>query len=256
MAKNTKWITGSLGFVLGGPIGGIIGFIVGSIIDSASRSIEDNASWQQSTGGGFQPSGRHNTAEGDFKMSLLVLVAVVMNADGKAQKRELDVVKRFLLANFGEAGALDALQILKELLKQNINDVEVARQIRQFMNYSSRLELMHLLFDIAFADQVVAPQELVVLQRIALNMGVSPADFESLKAPYFKSKDANWAYKTLEIESSASNDEIKKAYRRMAMKYHPDKVANLGEDVKRKATEKFRSVNEAYEELKKQRGIN
>ena len=60
----------------------------------------------------------------------------------------------------------------------------------------------------------------------------------------------------IQIDPTATDEEIKKAYRRMAKKYHPDLVNDLGEDVKKSATEKFRSINEAYESLKKQRGIN
>jgi len=72
----------------------------------------------------------------------------------------------------------------------------------------------------------------------------------------YKQVDRDWAYKSLEIEPTATDDEIKKAYRKMAKKYHPDLVNELGEDVKKSATEKFRSINEAYESLKKQRGIS
>lgn len=252
MAGFTKWITGGLGFVLGGPIGALIGFAIGSLIDTSSEVINERTYRGQTTSN-RNPYGR--TAEGDFKMSLLVLIACVMKADGKPNKQELNVVKRFLLANFGEDGALEALQILKNLLKQDINDVEVARQINFYMNYSGKLELVHLLFEIAYADGVENPYELNVIRRIAGNLGINQLDFESLKAPYHKTKDVNWAYKTLEIEVSASNEDVKKAYREMAKKYHPDTVANLGEDIKKKATEKFRTVNEAYEELKKQRGM-
>lgn len=252
MGGFTKWITGGLGFVLGGPIGGIIGFAIGSLIDSSSQFI-NSEEYQQQERQGKNPYGK--TAEGDFKMSLLVLIACVMKADGSPQKKELDIAKRFLLANFGEAGALEALQILKNLLKQNIDDVQVARQINQYMNYSGKMELVHLLFEIAYADGNENPYELNLIQRIAWNLGVSTLDFNSLKAPYLRTKDANWAYVVLEIHSSATDIEIKKAYREMAKKYHPDTVANLGEDIKKTATEKFRSVNEAYEELKKQRGF-
>ena len=252
MAGSTKWITGGLGFVLGGPIGGLIGFAIGSLIDG-SAGLVNYGEYQEQTQRGRNPYSR--TAEGDFKISLLVLIACVMKADGSPKKQELDVAKRFLLANFGEDGALEALQILKNLLRQDINDVEVARQINYAMNYASKLELIHLLFEIAYADGAENQYELTVIQRISWNLGVSNLDFDALKAPYNRTKDVNWAYAALELKPTATDDEIKKAYRTMAKKYHPDTVANLGEEIKKKATEKFRSVNEAYEELKKQRGL-
>ena len=184
------------------------------------------------------------------------MIACIMKADGKVHKTELTVVKKFLVANFGEEGALEALQILKKLLEQPINETEVAMQINQHMNYSAKLQLVHLLFDIAFADGEVHPLELNMIQRISSIFRISSADFESLKAPYNKQSDPSWAYKTLEIEPTATDEEIKKAYRRMAMKYHPDKVNNLGDDMKKSATDKFRTINDAYESLKKARGIN
>ena len=128
-------------------------------------------------------------------------------------------------------------------------------QVNQYMNYSSKLELLHLLFDIAYADDEIHSSELNAIKRIAEIFRIDRLDFESLNAPYMKQVDRDWAYKSLEIEATATDEEIKKAYRRMAMKYHPDKVHDLGEDVKKSATEKFRSINEAYESLKKQRGI-
>ncbi len=246
MGKFGKWLGGGLGWALGGPIGGIIGFALGSLFDSESEEV---VTQQQ------RPYGQ-NTAEGDFKMSLLVLIACVMKADGTPKKAELAVVKRFLVANFGEQGALDALAILKNLLKQNINEIEVAMQINRFMNYSSKLELLHLLFQIAYADGQVTPREFSLLQRISGIFRISTLDFNSIHAPYTKKQDTNWAYKVLEIEPGASIEEIKKAYRKMAMKYHPDKLNDLGEELKKAGTEKFRSVKEAYDLLKKQRGFS
>jgi len=239
-----KLIGGGLGWAFGGPIGALIGVAVGSMFDK-SPSGQTSGSSQQ----------RHTT-EADFKMSLLVMMACVMKADGKVLKSELDVVKRFLIANFGEDGALEALKILKNLLEQPINETEVAMQINQYMNYSAKLQLVKLLFDIAYADGEVHSTELDMIKRISDIFRLSYQDFDSMKAPYTKTTDVNWAYKALEIEPTATDEEIKKAYRRMAMKYHPDKVHTLGEDVKKSATEKFRSINEAYESLKKNRGIN
>jgi len=234
-----KWITTGLGFVVGGPIGAIIGFAIGSLADVKIQ-----------TG-----SSVGNSMEGDFKVSLLVLIAAVMKADGKVVKSELNVVKQFLVQQFGEDGALDALQILKNLLEQNYPVHEVSTQIGANLNYSAKLELLHLLFAVAQADAEIDSAELAIIQEIAHYMGISPIDFNSIKAPFDKTIDTDWAYKALEIEPSATDDEIKKAYRRMAMKYHPDKVANLGEDIHKSATEKFKAINSAYEELKKRRGF-
>ena len=243
MSSFGKFIGGGLGFVLGGPVGALIGFALGSMFDGSQISTSTRS------------IGQNQTSEGDFKMSLLVLMACIMKADGHVDKSELAVVKRFLVANFGEQGALEAMPILKNLLEQPINETEVAAQIGMHMNYSSKLELLNLLFNIAFADGEIVASELATIQRISTIFRIDRLDFESIKAPYMKQKDVNWAYKSLEIETSATDEEIKKAYRRMAMKYHPDKVNELGEDVKKSATEKFRSINEAYESLKKQRGF-
>ena len=242
MGNFAKWIGGGLGWAVGGPIGAIVGFALGSLFGS-TENVQTRQSYSR------------RTTEADFKASLLVMIACVMKADGNVQKTELSVVKRFLVANFGEEGALDALQMLKKLINQPINEVEVASQINLYMNYSAKLQLIRLLFDIAYADGEVNTSEINVIQRISNTFNISSADFQSLKAPYVKNIDQNWAYKALELEPSATIEDIKKGYRRMAMKYHPDKVANLGDDIKKSATDKFRSVNEAYEQLKKQRGF-
>jgi len=246
MAGFGKWIGGGLGWALGGPIGALIGFSVGSMFDTPGNVVMNNQSTVQN----------RRTSEGDFKMSLLVMMACVLKADGKVQKSELAVAKRFLLTNFGEEGALEALQILKNLLEQPINETEVAMQINNFMNYSAKLQLIRLLFDIAYADGFVHDNELVIIERISNIFRISKPDYDSLKAPFVQHVDKDWAYKTLEIEPEANVEDIKKAYRRMAMKYHPDKVNNLGEDVKKSATEKFRTINQAYETLKNQHGFN
>ena len=149
----------------------------------------------------------------------------------------------------------EALKLLKDILDKEINETEVAAQIGHQMNYSSKLELLHLLFAVAYADGEVHPLELESIQRIAVTFRISQADFASIRAPYTQTIDREWAYKTLEIEPSVTNEEVKKAYRRMAMKYHPDKVHNLGDDIKKSATERFRTINEAHEAIKKERGI-
>ena len=243
MGKFGKWIGGGLGWAVGGPIGAIFGFIVGSLIDGSTAELQ--------TGRTTGYSGR--TTSGGYVMSLLVLVAAVMKADGKVLKSELDYVKRFMVQNFGEASAVEAIKLLRDLLNQSIPVNEVCRQIRQNMNYSARLQLLHFLFGIANADAHVEENERRLIENVAKEMGIGNRDFESIQAMFVR--NVNSDYKILEIEPTASNEELKKAYRRMAMKFHPDKVSHLGDDFQKAAKDKFQMVNQAYENIKKERKI-
>jgi DnaJ like chaperone protein len=122
------------------------------------------------------------------------------------------------------------------------------------MDYPSRLQLIHLIYGIAQADGDISGSEMAVIEQIAYDLGLSAADILSVKNMYFQSAD--WAYSILEIDSRATEDEIKKAYRQLALKNHPDKVAYLGEEIRKKAQEKFQKINEAYETIKKERKMN
>jgi len=246
----SKWILGGLGFVLGGPIGAVIGVLIGSLWDGASFGGFLGGDQPERDSTGQETTHTQRATEGDIRVSLLVLIACVMKADGRVLKSEISFIKPYLIKTFGEEKAKDALQALKKLLEQEIDCVSVSRQIGQNVSYSVRLEIVHMLLDLANADGDFAQQEQAIIEQIAAAMSIRPKDFESLAAMYRKTKDPNWAYTALEIEPSASDEEVKKAYRRMAMKYHPDKVANAGEEVRRQATEKFRSINEAYEHIK------
>jgi DnaJ like chaperone protein len=237
MGKYGRWIAGGLGWAFLGPIGGIIGFALGSILDSSETNVY--------TG---------QTSRNNFLVSLLVLVAEVMKADGKVVKSELDYVKNYFLKNFGESASREALMLLRDILKKSVPLKDVCAQIRDNMDYPSRLQLVHFLFGISNADGIISPSEVNVITSIASWIGVSTSDFESIKSMFIDNIDAS--YKVLEIDRSASNEEIKKAYRNMAIKYHPDKLNHLGEDIRNASEEKFKKVNEAYEKIKKERGFN
>jgi len=241
MGMFGKWLGGGLGFVMGGPIGGLLGFLVGSVIDSTT---DDSTTYTT----------RHTrTTQGDFSMSLLVLVAAVMKADGKVVKSELDYVKQFFVRQFGQESAKEALLTLKDILKQDIPVRDICIQIGRNMDYSSRLQLLHLLFNISLADSKIHPLELELIEKISGSMGVASNDFLSIKNMFIP--ETNSSYKILELDPASTNEEVKKAFRRMAMKYHPDKVSHLGDEFRKTADEKFKKVNEAYEKIKKERNM-
>lgn len=234
--KYGKWIAGGLGWAFLGPIGGIIGFALGSIIDSSQVSV--------TTG---------QTGRNSFMVSLLVLFSEVMKADGKVLKAELDYVKAFLIKSFGQEAASEALMLLRDILKQNVPLKDVCNQIRDNMDYPSRLQVLHFLFGIANADGEISKSEVEVITRIANYLGITTKDFDSVRSMFIDNTEAY--YKVLEIEPTATIDEIKRAYRSMAIKHHPDKVGHLGDDIRTAAEEKFKKVNQAYEKIKKERGF-
>jgi len=245
-----KWIGGGLGFVLGGPIGALVGVALSSIIESSG--VTHNTSFKQKHVP-FGQGRQENTVQGDFSVSLLVLIAAVMKADGKVLKSELDYVKVQLGRMVGAAALPQSLQLLRDLLKKDIPVQEVCKQISTHMQYSYRLELIHLLYGISKADGEIHPSEVQIIEKIAFYLDISRDDIASIKAMFVKNTDS--AYQILEIEPTASDDEVKKAYRKMAVKFHPDKVAHLGEDLQKTAKEKFQKVQQAYEDIKTKRGM-
>jgi len=241
MGRFGKWIGGGLGWAMGGPIGGLLGFLVGSMIDSTTVMTS-----------GYSQAGVRTTP-GAFTASLLVLIAAVMKADGKVLKSELDYVQQFFVRQFGRESASEASRMLRDLLKQDIPLRDVCMQINSNMDYSSRLQLLQLLYSVSLSDGSVDRSEVQVIDSIAGYLGISQSDLLSIKNMFIPETDS--AYKIMEIDRTSSNEDVKKAYRRMAMKYHPDKVSHLGEEFKKNADEKFKKVNEAYEKIKKERNM-
>jgi len=246
----SKWIGASIGWSFGGPIGAVIGLALGSVVDAMGNGNP----LQNTQTRGRSPYQRTQTQSGDFEVSLLVLSSIVIKSDGKQDQRELDFVRQQFVGMYGKKRANHAFRLFKNISQQqNISTRQVCLQIRQMMDHPSRLQLMHFLFGIAKADGLVTENEVRVIHTIAGYLGISARDFESIKAMFYSSRDN--AYKILEITSNATDNEIKKAYRRMAKKYHPDKVIHLGKEHQKGAQEKFRQVQEAYEQLQKERGF-
>ena len=237
-----KWIAGALGWAMFGPIGGILGYYFASRAEKLSEAVAaqgEQQSWNQ---------GQRNS----FLMSLLILSAAVIKADGKTTSQEIATLRNFFVRNFGPQSGNDAEQIVKDLNNKDFNLSEVCMQIRSCMDYSQRLQLYHYLVSLGACDGL-HQREIDILETIATYIGLSKSEVDSIFAQFRPSNDSN--YRILEITPEATDEEVKKAYRKMAVKYHPDKVATLGEDVQRAAEEKFKAVSQAYEAICKERGI-
>ena len=159
----------------------------------------------------------------------------------------------FFVENFSADYARDIMRVFKKILEQNINIQEVCYQIKSHMDMPSKLQLIHILFGLSKADNQIHKNEINVISDISNFIGINDSDFSSIRAMFVK--DTKGAYEILGVTQSQTNQEIKSAYRKKATKYHPDKVSHLGEDFAKFAEEKFKSVNDAYQQIKKERNI-
>ena len=260
-----KWLGASLGWSFGGPIGAIIGLAIGSLVDGLTSGKGSPLLGEWQTGQrqqSRQPNNRREpqsrrqrpqTQPGDFEVSLLILASIVIKADGKQDQKELDYVRKYFVKMYGKDRANHAFKLFKNIVSQNVSTRQVSMQIKQMMDHSSRLQLLHFLFGIAKSDGMVTEDEIRQIYTISGYMGISSRDFESIKAMFYNSRENS--YKILEVSKNATDDEVKQAYRKMAKKYHPDKVAHLGKEHQKGAEEKFKQVQQAYETIQKERGF-
>ena len=213
-----KWIGGIIGFMAGGPLGALAGFVFGSLFDTDSNDA--GSYYGEAPTHGTTYTGQRNS----FLFSMLVMASYIIRADGRIMHSEMEFVRRFLRSTFGEAAVGEGERILLNLVGS----------------------------EMCIRDSV-CNEEIEALKEVAMYMGLSVKEVESMLN--LGGSSLNEAYKVLEIEPTATNDEVRAAYRRLALKHHPDRVATLGEDIKKAAEEKFQSINNAKEQIYKARGM-
>jgi DnaJ like chaperone protein len=253
--KLGKWIGSIMGFMAMGPLGALAGYAIGSLFDKAAYAPENMDAGNETY------TGQRNS----FLFSLLVMASYIIRADGKIMHSEMEFVRRFLRTNFGEDAVAEGEQILLNLFEQRKrmeatnpyafqNTIrECGAQIAANMSYEERLQLLSFLAQIARSDGNVCAAEIDALKEVAQSMQLSAKEVESMLN--LSGNSLEEAYKVLEVEPTATDDEVRAAYRRLALKHHPDRVATLGEDIRKAAEEKFQSINNAKERIYKARGM-
>ncbi|WP_276389169.1 TerB family tellurite resistance protein [Eudoraea chungangensis] len=241
-----RWVAAILGYFIFRLPGAIIGFLVGSFIDNTYGGNKGRSV--------FQDFSRQQVSPADFELNLLSLCSIVIKADGQVSQRELDYVRQYFVSTYGKEKANAIFRTFNEVIKnREISAQKICSYLNQRTRYEVRLQLLHFLFGIVQADGAIRPAEIEKIREIARYLKVGTYDFESIKAMFVKAADN--AYKILEIDKNSSDAEVKSAYRKMAKKYHPDKVVTKDEAIKRGAEEKFKEVQKAYEHIQAERGI-
>ncbi len=242
-----KWVAAVIGFYLFRYPGAILGFFLGSGIDGFSKS-------EASGPNVLRDMTRQKVSPADFELHLLSLCSIVIKADGTVSQSEMDYVRQYFVQTYGKEKANAIFRTFNEVNKKHeISAQRICTFLNQRTRYEVRLQLLHFLFGIAQADGSVSSSEINKINEIAGYLRVASRDFESIKAMFVKSADT--AYKILEIEKTATDDQLKKAYRTMAKRYHPDRVNTENEAIKKGAEEKFKEVQKAYETIQKERGL-
>jgi DnaJ like chaperone protein len=241
-----KWLAAFIGYMLFRLPGGLVGFLLGSLLDQLGGSSGGRTI--------FSDFSRPDVSPADFELHLLSLCSIVIKADGKVSQRELDYVRQYFLQTYGKEKANAIFRTFNDVInKREVSAQRIGSILAQRTRYEVRLQLLHFLFGIARADGAVSNSEANKIREIAGYLRIHFRDFESIKAMFIK--EADNAYKILEIQKTATDDEVKKAYRKMAKKYHPDKVRTDNKAIKKGAEEKFKEVQKAYEQIQKERGL-
>lgn len=263
-----------LGTIIGAVIGyfitkgSIAGLLIGGFIGSMFEGFNSSDDQKRRVNNRRSSS----TSQFDFGRYLMMLSSLVIKADGRTMKSELNYVKQFFIKQFGEHQAKEHVKNLKKYLETNISLEKVAWEIEKSLNGSSKIHMLHYLIGIANADGQISEQELYVIRRIAHAINIPARTLDSILAMFYYQSGNQYqnfngnqqqasqyqisnSYKILGIAETATADEIKKAYRKLAIKYHPDKVSQLGPEYQKGAKEKFQKVQEAYELIKTHKGI-
>ncbi|MFZ8960589.1 MAG: TerB family tellurite resistance protein [Flavobacteriaceae bacterium] len=238
-----KWIAALLGYSFFRFPGALLGFFLGSLLDQFNRGSTSY----------FKTSSSTLSLE-KFQLNLLSLAATIIKADGQIKPQELQFVRNFFITNYGTQRASSIFETFNEQIKKKLqNTTDLAQFFMRNSRYETRLQIIHFLFGVANADGKVSQLELDKLVQIAAALGIASADFQSIQAMFVKATDN--AYKILDITSNATNEEVKKAYRVMAKKYHPDKIQSQDPAMIKGAKEKFQEVQKAYETIQNERNM-
>ena len=278
MAWLGKILGGALGFAIGGPIGALVGVALGHNLDRSARAergwtdpdlldADDAADFLDSPEL-LDPRERTQTA---FFTATFAVMGHLAKADGLVTRDEIRLASRVMdEMQLSDAHRRLARRLFREGRAADFPVGEVLDQLRRECRYSGHLITMfvEILLHAAFADGELHAQERALLASICARLRLPAGELDRLEAMVRaehharsgKPSDAlsdRDAYAILGVDETCSDAELKRAYRRMMNRHHPDKLVAKGlpEEMMRVATEKTREIKAAYDRLKEVRGL-
>lgn len=224
-------VGGIMGFMFAGPLGAIAGIYLG-------KAFDQNKSTQR-----IEP-------KAVFQINLIAILSYMARVDGRVDEKEVRaILEMFRRMGYGPAQMGTIQQTLQFSLQQPIQLGEVCRNFTRATSYQERLMLLRMVYVVVMADGVVHPAEKKAIEEIVVYFQITVEDFRAIQGEFIKDVDDSKYYKVLGLNKGATKAEIKRAYRKLALSHHPDRVAHLGPEYAKIATEKFKDINEAYQKV-------
>jgi DnaJ like chaperone protein len=268
-----KLFGAALGFSFGGPIGALIGTVVGHYFDAGG------------TKGRFRYS-RESEKELHFITSLILLLTGTARADGVVTLQEMEAIRVFFSSQLGYKGPelrfID--DIIRESFRKQVDLQRTCVSIAKRTSYEERLFLLHLNYQVAVSDGRLSAPEEEYIRQVSINLGIQEYDYLAIRNGFSAYRTASggegsgsdtgegsggfrpggerpWPmpprdpYAVLGVRSGCTDEELHKAFRNMAGKYHPDRVSHLGREFIELANRRFTEIHMAYERIRDEREI-
>ncbi len=254
-----KIVGATIGYFLGGPFGLIAGAVFGHMIDKSNETSGDNGSSNNSRGYYFRNTG-YSRPQMVFFVGSFSMLAKLASADGAVSDGARRKVNEFMVNDLKLTGQSYqyAQSIFNQALSQNVSFENLADQF--YENFRGTPQLLNLMIDIfyrvAMVDGRISANEERLISYAVGAFRIPSSVHDSIRRNY-NVKGSSKAYAVLGLTESATDAEVKKAYRKLILEYHPDTIAAKGmaDEFKEYATKKFREIQEAYEAICAERGI-
>jgi DnaJ like chaperone protein len=247
----------------------LIAFYLIQLSTEENKEVEDDSDNKYSR---YVNQGRIRNNIDNADIGLIYLAAYIIQIDPIAPEKQVDYIRRFLLKNFDTYHVNQRLTLLNRLLEKNISYEDGCRRVMYFYQIEDRIKVIDFLFNVAQADGTISSFEVLAIKRIAYALFVNINDFELLKNKYYKTDEHEKSYQkysnshssymsieihfaVLEIKLNSTPDEIKSAYRKKVLTFHPDKWIQASLQEQEQAKKKFIEVQEAFDKIREHKGF-
>jgi len=190
-----------------------------------------------------------------YAKQLCTLFVELARVDGEVVREEVRVMREYFQQDLGfEGSALNRVRNqLKAAIASSAELDDAARKVRDALEPSARAFLLDALYDLALADGELKRSEQDALRKLASVLEVGEEAHRKVTERYFGKGETHFA--KLGLTSAATDEEIRAAFKKLAAQHHPDKVASQGPKAVEAANRRFLEIKDAYEELRRLRGI-